>query len=170
MPGALEDFLQRFGSGQNVDHQEAHQYLDRFASSHENDQEFDNHALSQGASEYLGQLPDEHFHQAAYNAYQQSPPPQRRGLIGSLLGALQGQGANLPAIGNTLGLGSLDPNQMSADDYAKLANHARREYPEAIQQTVRQQPGFLKALGNPIVAGALALVASKYLHRQPAGV
>jgi hypothetical protein len=55
---------------------------------------------------------------------------------------------------------------MGADDYARLANYARREHPEAMQETVRQQPALLKAMGNPIVLGALGMVAAKLLHKR----
>src|SRR4051794_20518663 len=36
--------------------------------------------------------------------------------------------------------------------------------PDAMQQTVRQQPALLKAMGNPTVMGALGMVAAKMLR------
>ena len=175
MPGTVDDFINRFGGQGTMDDQQASQYYDRFASTHPNDREFDSEALHSGATEYLGTLPDDQFHDAARNAYQQTPPAQRPGLIGGLLGALQGKGLQPAGLVSTLGLGSSNPQQMGADDYARLANYARLQHPDAMQQTVRQQPGLLKAMGNPIVMGALGMVAAKMMRnrqqqQQPAGM
>src|SRR4029453_783190 len=52
---------------------------------------------------------------------------------------------------------------MSDDDAAKLMNYARREQPAALQQTVAQKPWLVKAMGNPVVMGALAVAAAKLL-------
>src|SRR6478672_2619709 len=164
MPGTVDDFISRFGGQGTVDDREASQYVDRFASTHERDRAFDNEAFHRGATEYLGTLPDDQFHQAASNAFNQTPAPQRQGMIGTLLSALGGKGVQPSSLGSTLGLGSTDPQRMGADDYARLANYARREHPEAIQETVRQQPALLKAMGNPIVLGALGVVAAKLLR------
>jgi len=55
---------------------------------------------------------------------------------------------------------------MSADDATKLMNYARKENPEALKQTVEEKPWFMKALGNPIVMGALTMAAAKMLSNQ----
>jgi hypothetical protein len=166
MPGTVDDFLQRFNGPGTCDEREAHEYIDRFASTDERDQDFDNEALHSGATEYLGKLPDDQFNQAARGAFHQAPPAQRSGMIGSLLGALQGKGLQPSSLASSLGLGSTDPQSMGADDYARLANYTRREHPDAMRETVRQQPGILKAMGNPIVMGALGMVASKLLRNR----
>jgi hypothetical protein len=167
MQGNVNDFLQRFGGGQQtVDDRQAEQYFDRFASREDRDRDFDNDTMYDGATEYLGQLPDDRFERAAYTAYEQAPPQQRQNLLGTLLGAMQGQGRNPNRLAAMLGLKNTDPQQMSAAEYARLANYARREHPQALRETVRQEPGFMKALGNPVVAGALAVVAAKMLQRQ----
>jgi len=172
MPGTVDDFMSRFGGQGTVSEQDASQFADRFASTHPQDREFDNETYHNGATEYLGTLPDDQFHQAAHNAYNQTPPAQRPGLLGSLFGALQGKGLQPSSLAGNLGLGSTDPQNMSADDYARLANYTRREHPDAMQQTVRQQPALLKAMGNPILMGALGVVASKMMRnrQQPAGM
>jgi len=172
MPGTVDDFINRFGSSGTLNEQEASHYADRFASTHENDREFDNESFHSGATEYLGSLPDDKFHEAARGAYNQTPAHERTGLVGGLLGALQGKGLQPSSLASTLGLGSHDPQRMNGDDYARLANYARREHPDAMQQTVRQQPSLLKAMGNPILMGALGMVASKLMRGrgQPAGM
>ena len=65
-----------------------------------------------------------------------------------------------------LGLGSTDPSQMSNDDAAKVMNYVRNNRPELIRQTVAEKPWFVKALGNPIVMGALTMAASRLLSRR----
>ncbi len=158
--------MSRFGGSNTVSDQDAHQqaasqYVDRFASNHPDDSGFDANTMHQGATEYLGKLPDDQFTQAATSAYSQANPAQQQSLASTLMGGLQGQGVGLSSLAGMLGLGSTNPQQMSADDYARAANYARREHPEVIQQTVAQQPWFMKAMGNPIVMGVLGIVAAK---------
>jgi hypothetical protein len=164
MPGTVDDFMNRFGGEGTIDDQEAQQYHDRFVSPHAEDRDFDNQTYHQSATEYLGKLPDDQFQQAARNAYGQAPPQERAGLLGGLLGALGGGG--LSSLAGRLGLGSTDPRQMSQDDAARLMNDARQERPEALRQTVEQKPWLLKAMGNPVVMGALAMTATKLLQRR----
>jgi len=168
MPGTVDDFMNRFGGGGAIDDQEAQQYHDRFVSSHPDDSSFDSQTYHQSATEYLGKLPDDQFQQAARNAYTQAQPQDRAGLLGGLLGALGGgaAGGGLANIASKIGLGSTDPNQMSQDDAARLMNYARQQQPDALRQTVAQQPWLLKAMGNPVVMGALAMAATKLFSSQ----
>ena len=45
-------------------------------------------------------------------------------------------------------------------------NYARTEQPEALKKTVEEKPWFLKAMGNPVVMGALTIAAAKLLSSQ----
>jgi hypothetical protein len=183
MAATVDDFIKRFGGGGTLDDREAQQYHDRFVSTQEDDRAFDNQAYHEGATEYLGKLPDDQFRQAARNAVAQVPPQQRQDLLGGLLNALGGaaaggmasQGAGggmaegLGGLGNIakmLGIGSTDPQNMSEDDAVKLMNYARKENPEALRQTVQEKPWFVKALGNPVVMGALTMAAAKLLSNR----
>ncbi|MEP6686428.1 MAG: hypothetical protein ABJB22_06585 [Verrucomicrobiota bacterium] len=169
MPGTVDDFMQRFGGSGTMDESQAAQYHDRFVSSHADDRDFDNNTYHQAATQYLGKLPDDQFHDAAKNAVAQAPPQERAGLLGTLMGALGGAGGGEGGVGGIakmLGLGSTDPNQMSADDAAKVMNYARKEQPDALRQTVAEKPWLLKAMGNPIVIGALTMAAAKLLSSQ----
>ncbi len=65
MPGTVDDFIRNFSGPGTMDDQQATQYADRFASTRPEDQEFNNQAFHQGATEYLGQLPEDQFHQSA---------------------------------------------------------------------------------------------------------
>jgi hypothetical protein len=168
MPGTVDDFMQRFGGAGTMDESEAAQYHDRFVSNHANDREFDNNTYHEAATQYLGKLPDDQFRQAAGNAVAQMPQQQRAGLLNTLMGALGGAGGagGIGGLVNMLGLGTSDPNQMSADDAAKLMNYARKEQPQVLRQTVAEKPWFVKAMGNPVVIGALTMAAAKLLSRQ----
>jgi hypothetical protein len=165
MPATVDDFVKKFGGAGSLDDQQASQYFDRFVSTHPDDREFDNQTMHRGATEYLGKLPDDQFNQAAQNAFTQAQPAQKQGLLNSLMGALSGRGVNVNSLGNQLGLKSTDPQQMNSADYASLANYARTNHPEVMQDHVKSQPWLLKAMGNPIVLGALGLVATKLLRR-----
>lgn len=180
MAATIEDFIKRFGGGGTLDDREAQQYHDRFVSTHEDDRAFDNQAYHEGATEYLEKLPDDQFHQAARNAVAQVPAQQRQDLLGGLLNALGGasaggmagqagdggMGEGLGNIAKMLGLGSADPRNMSEEDAVKVVDYARKENPEALRQTVQEKPWFVKALGNPVVMGALTLAAAKLLSNQ----
>jgi len=184
MPDTVDDFMRRFASGGTVDDVDASRFHDRFVSTHPDDAQFSSQAYHEGATQYLGQLPDDQFHDAARNAVAQAPPEQRAGLIDGLLSALGGAGApnagavnagplaaagGLAGIAKMLGLGSTDPNQMSEDDAARVMNYARKEHPEVIQKTVEEKPWFVKAMGNPVVMGALTVAAAKLLSNQRKG-
>jgi hypothetical protein len=65
-----------------------------------------------------------------------------------------------------LGLPSLNPQQLGPDAYGRLANYARQQHPDVIEAQVREQPWFVKAMGNPIVMGALGMIAAKLIGRR----
>lgn len=162
----VDDFINRFGGSGAVDDREAHHYYDRFASTHPNDAEFDQDNMAKGATQYLGQLPDDQFQSASSNAFAQAPPQERQGLLGGLLGGLQGRGVNPTSLMSQLGLSSVNPQNMGESDYARLANYTRQNHPEVMQQQVRQQPWLMKAMGNPILMGALGMVAAHMLKKR----
>lgn len=100
------------------------------------------------------------------NAFTQAPPQQRQGLLGGLLGALQGRGVNTNSLQSQLGLGSADPQRMGPNDYARIADYARTQHPDVMRRQVSEQPWMVKAMGNPIVMGALGVVASRMLKKR----
>jgi hypothetical protein len=55
---------------------------------------------------------------------------------------------------------------MSADDAARLMNYTRSEHPEVLQKTVEEKPWFVKAMGNPVIMGVLAMAATKLISTQ----
>ena len=97
------------------------------------------------------------------HAYDHVAPQDRQGLLGGLLGAL---GASQGDLASKLGLASSDPSKMSPDDAARLMNYARTQQPEVLKKTVEEKPWFVKAMGNPVIMGALAIAATKMLAGQ----
>ena len=55
---------------------------------------------------------------------------------------------------------------MSEDDAARVMDYARKERPEALRQTVAEKPWLMKALGSPVVMGALTMAAAKMLNNK----
>jgi hypothetical protein len=164
MINTIDDFMKRFGSQGTVDDQEAADLHDMFVSTRPEHSQFDNRTYQRAATEYLGKLPDDQFRDAARNAVTQVPQQERQDLLGGLLGALQGGSAGgLGGIASLLGLSSTDPNKMSEDDATRVIDYARKENPAALRQTVQEKPWFVKAMGNPVVMGALTLAAAKLL-------
>jgi hypothetical protein len=175
MGNGIDDFLKLFGDGSQPDPDQAAEFHDRFVSTAPEDSHFDNNAYHQAVTQHLEKLPDDQFHDAAKSAIAQAPPQERQDLLGSLLGALGGGSVlgglaggqtGLGGLAKMLGLGSTDPRQMSNDDAAKVMSYARNEHPQLIQQTVKEKPWFVKALGNPIVMGALTTAAMSLLTRR----
>jgi hypothetical protein len=168
MPGTVDDFISRFGGGGTIDDRQAQQYHDLFVSKEPATSAFDNQTYQQSATEYLGQLPADQFQQAARNAVSQAAPGERQGLLGGLLGALAGVATSGGAanLANKIGLASTDPSQMSPDDAARLMNYARTQQPQALAQTVQDKPWFVKAMGNPVLMGTLAIAAAKLVADQ----
>jgi hypothetical protein len=159
---SVDDFIQRFGGAGSMDDREAQQYYDRFASTDPQHRDYDNDTLYEGATQHLGQLPDDQFHHVSQQAFEQAPPQQRAGLIQTLLGGLQGRGVNPMSVG----LRSTDPNSMSGSDFSRLADYARRNHPDVMRQTVQQQPWLVKAMGSPILMGALGVVAANMMRKR----
>lgn len=184
MTDNIDDFMKLFSGSQNGVAQasrpsapndatppeaaqyDAAQYLDRFASNDPEDAQFENDRLTQGASDYLKQMPDEQFQQAARRAWTQVDDVQRQGLAGGLLQALQNRGLDSGALGSLAGLRSADPRRMEADDYVRLANFARTRHPDAMRDVVQQQPWLLKALGSPVVLSVLSVIALRMLQNR----
>ena len=178
MPGNIDDFMSRFGGNDTVSDDEVNHYHQRFTSTHPDDNDFDNDQFHQSATQYLGKLPDDDFQQKATAAIAHASPQERQGFLGSIMGALggggggglggvmggalgSGAGGGIGQIAQMLGLGSADPARMSDDDAAKVLNYARTQKPEVLQRTMQEKPWFMKAMGNPLIMGALGMIAAR---------
>ena len=166
MQGTVDDFVRRFGGAGTMDDRQASNYFDRFASTRDEDRDFDNNALYEGATQHLGRLDDDEFTRASASAYRQAPPQERTGLLQTIMRGIQGKGADVGGIAQQIGLRSTNPQQMDENDYARLANYTRRQHPEVMRQAVQEKPWFVKAMGNPVLMGALTMAAAHMLNKR----
>jgi len=152
----VEDFMSRFSNPDtHVSPKEAAQRFEQFSQNRH--PEFD-----QALKSYISQADPDTFTRAAQNLN----PEERTGLAAGLKNAMQTNGNDVGAIARSLGLSSDDPRNMQADDLGRLAGYAQQNAPKALQQTAQDQPFFVKALGNPLVQGALAIMAARYLSKR----
>ncbi|HRC72711.1 MAG TPA: hypothetical protein PK880_09265 [Candidatus Competibacter sp.] len=152
----VEDFMSRFSNPDtHVPPSEAAKRFDQFNQARH--PEFDRAVKS-----YISQADPDTFTRAAQNLN----PDERTGLAAGLKNALQNAGVDVSGIARSLGLSTDDPRTMQADDLGRLAGYAQQQAPSALQQTAQEQPFFLKALGNPLVQGALAIMAARYLSKR----
>lgn len=94
----------------------------------------------------------------------------RGGLASSLLGALLGSGASQSEVGRVMGNAPLDPNRMTPDQLAQLAQYAQRNHPDALARVAAENqdnPGLLEGLlGNKWLLTAAAILGTRYLSNK----
>ena len=62
-----------------------------------------------------------------------------------------------------MGLSTHNPNRMTADNVSKLASFVYHNHPDIFHQVLAKQPGIIKFLSNPVVAGIIGVAAAKWL-------
>jgi hypothetical protein len=138
-------------------------------------------------NQMVGAAPPERFGRATYDAIRQVDPqdyynhtqpgvggtdpfgglvPQERtGLAQSILGELLRRGLGQQEISRGAGLGTLDPERMSPQDLASLAQWTQRSQPKAFGRVAAQyqdQPDTLSSLlGNEALMSTLASLGMK---------
>ena len=143
----------------------------------------------QNWNQMVGSAPPNQFGQAVTQAIQQVPqqeyyahtqpgvggtdpfgalqPQQRGGLMGTLLGALFDRGLNQQQIMQGTGINTLDPNQMSPQQMAAVAQWAQQNHPQAFGSAAaqyQQQPDLLSSLlGNKALMMTAAALGASYL-------
>lgn len=143
----------------------------------------------QNWNEMVGSAPKEKFGRAAYDAVRQVDPdeyyrhtqpgiggtdpfgslqpPQRQGLAQSLLGELTRRGLGQQDIQRGAGVGNLDPNRMSPQELAALAQYTQRNQPKAFGRVAAEhqdQPDLLGSLlGNKAVQALAIGLGAKLL-------
>ena len=152
--------------------------------------------MQQGAidnwNQMVGSAPPEKFGRATYDAIRQMdpneyaqhvqpgvggtdplgslPPQQRTGLAQSLLGELTRRGIGLGNLTQSAGIGSLDPNNMSAQDMANMLQWTQQNEPKAFGRVAAQyqdQPNILQSLlGNKALMMAAGAIGAKLLSDQ----
>ena len=96
--------------------------------------------------------------------YSQASPDQQQGLLGTHARRVAEQGRRVGFTGPACSDSDrATRSKWAADDLTKVANYVRTQHPDVMQQAVQQQPWLMKAMGNPIVMGALGLIAAKMM-------
>jgi hypothetical protein len=180
--GFLDQIIGRLGG---------HEPLERFARGQANFDDPQSPDFEQW-NQLVGAAPPEYMHEAMTHAAQQVDPqeyhehitPGVRGtdplgelgggglgrLASHLLGAFTGSsGVETPQLLSQVpGLRTTDPQQMTPQEVASLANYLRQSHPEAFGRAAaelgQQEPGLLqRLLGNKVLMLAAAGLAAKFL-------
>ena len=141
-------------------------------------------------NEMVGAAPRERFGRATYDAVRQVDPreyyehtqpgvggtdpfgmlpvQERQGLAQRLMGELFRRGLGQDEISRGAGVRSLDPDRMSPEELARVAQWTQREHPKAFGRVAAEyqdKPNVLQSLlGNKAVMLALAGIGAKLLY------
>jgi hypothetical protein len=102
------------------------------------------------------------------HAIAQIKPNERDDLAQEFLKHFSKRELNDRTLSQQLGLSTHHASHMTADDVSKLASFTYHNHPDIFREVLAEQPGLMKFLGNPVVAGILGIVAAnswqKYSH------
>lgn len=90
-------------------------------------------------------------------------PNERDDVAREFFKHLKQRGLSDRELEQQLGLSTHHPSRMSADDVAKLASFTYHSHPDIFRDVLAEKPGIMKFLSNPLVVGALGVVAAKWL-------
>jgi hypothetical protein len=121
-----------------------------------------------GRSLHPDKIPLSQMEPELQKAIAQIKPNERDDVARAFFKHLKQRGLSDRALEQQLGLSTHNPNHMSADDVSKLASFVYHSHPDIFQEVLAEQPGIMKFLSNPLVAGVLGVAAAKWLgsHRK----
>ena len=121
-----------------------------------------------GQSLHPDKIPLSQMEPELQKAIAQIKPNERDDVARAFFKHLKQRGLSDRALEQQLGLSTHNPNHMSADDVSKLASFVYHSHPDIFQEVLAEQPGIMKFLSNPLVAGVLGVAAAKWLgsHRK----
>jgi hypothetical protein len=96
-------------------------------------------------------------------AIAQIKPNERDNVAKAFFKHLKSRGLDERNLEQQLGLSSHNPSHMNADDVSKLASFSYHNHPDIFREVLAEQPGIIKFLSNPIVAGIIGIAAAKWL-------
>jgi hypothetical protein len=96
-------------------------------------------------------------------AISQIKPNERDDVAQSFFKHLKERGLDEKHLEQQLSLSTHNPRHMTADDVSKLASFTYHNHPDVFREVLAQQPGIIKFLSNPIVAGIVGIAAAKWL-------
>ncbi len=116
-----------------------------------------------GRSLHPDKIPTSQMEPELQKAIAQIKPNERDDVAKAFFKRLHDRGLSDRTLEQQLGLSTHHPNRMSADDVSKLASFTYHSHPDIFQSVLAEQPGIIKFLSNPLVAGILGVAAAKWL-------
>lgn len=116
-----------------------------------------------GKSLHPDKIPSSQMEPELQKAIAQIKPNERNDVARAFFKRFHDRGLSDRALEQQLGLSTHHTNHMSADDVSKLASFAYHSHPDIFQEVLAEQPGIMKFLSNPLVAGILGVAAAKWL-------
>jgi hypothetical protein len=108
-------------------------------------------------------IPPSQMEPELQKAISQIKPNERDDVARAFFKQLKERGLEDRRLEQQLNLSTHHPNHMSADDVSKLASFAYHSHPDIFREVLAEQPGIIKFLSNPIVAGIIGIAAAKWL-------
>jgi hypothetical protein len=108
-------------------------------------------------------IPTSQMEPELQKAIAQIKPNERDDVARAFFKHLKQRGLDDRHLEQQLGLSTHNPNRMSADDVSKLASFAYHNHPDIFREVLAEQPGIIKFLSNPVVAGIIGIAAAKWL-------
>ncbi|MDZ8025251.1 MAG: hypothetical protein RMX65_024430 [Nostoc sp. DedQUE01] len=116
-----------------------------------------------GRSLHPDKIPTSQMEPELQQAIAQIKPNERDDVARAFFKHLKERGLDDRHLEQQLGLSTHHPSRMSADDVSKLASFVYHNHPDIFREVLAEQPGIIKFLSNPVVAGILGIAAAKWL-------
>ncbi|MEA5618153.1 hypothetical protein VB711_09950 [Cronbergia sp. UHCC 0137] len=108
-------------------------------------------------------IPPSQMEPELQKAIAQIKPNERDDVARAFFKHLKSRGLDDKRLEQQLGLSTHNPKRMTADDVSKLASFVYHNHPDIFREVLAEQPGIMKFLSNPIVAGIIGIAAAKWL-------
>lgn len=108
-------------------------------------------------------IPPSQIEPELQKAISQIKPNERDDVARAFFKQLKERGLDEKRLEQQLNLSTHHPNRMTADDVSRLASFTYHNHPDVFREVLAEQPGIIKFLSNPIVAGIIGIAAAKWL-------
>ncbi|MBH8551420.1 hypothetical protein I8751_03295 [Nostocaceae cyanobacterium CENA357] len=116
-----------------------------------------------GRSIHPDRIPSSQMEPELQKAIAQIKPNERDDVARAFFKHFKSRGLDDRHLEQQLGLSTHHASRMNADDVSKLASFAYHNHPDIFREVLAEQPGIIKFLSNPVVAGILGIAAAKWL-------
>lgn len=110
-------------------------------------------------------IPPSQMEPELQKAIAQIQPNERDDVARAFFKHLKERGLDDRHLEQQLHLSTHHASRMNADDVSKLASFAYHNHPDIFREVLAEQPGIMKFLSNPVVAGIIGIAAAKWLGR-----